>query len=306
MSNLEIRNFTESDLPLLGDFYHQVTKEQVVFWWIGDKENWINVFCAFENNTMVVKGQVNIISVIPKGRPKTSKHSIYLNLKSLPDVNKEVLNKVYEQLYERALELKETLNPDYKTNLCVGNFKNETENNLFFTQEKGFKYKNSQYSMEADLRKDIANVEMKSNTFEVNYWNMETTIEEEMYLKIEAEIWPDASLGLKRLKEYKENALWTSIIVKENGIILGSVMVWKENEDNNDIGVIEDLFVREQWRKQGIAKCLLTKAMIYLKERGLKKVKLTVDATNENALILYQSVGFKIVSEEVRFYKVLK
>lgn len=38
-------------------------------------------------------------------------------------------------------------------------------------------------------------------------------------------------------------------------------MAWKE-EDDPAVGIIEDVWVRKPWRKQGIAKFLLTKAMV--------------------------------------------
>lgn len=84
MNNIVIRNFEKKDMPLLGEFYNAVTSQvKIIFWWVGEEENWENVFCAFENNKMIAKGQVSIISKIPSGMPLGSTHSIYLNLKTL-------------------------------------------------------------------------------------------------------------------------------------------------------------------------------------------------------------------------------
>lgn len=47
-AQIEIRNFKKKDMPLLGEFFQTVTSgNDVVFWWVGDEENWKNVFCAF-------------------------------------------------------------------------------------------------------------------------------------------------------------------------------------------------------------------------------------------------------------------
>lgn len=305
MSLLEIRNFKQEDMPLLGEFYHAVTKDkQVVFWWIGSEENWENVFCAFKNNQMLAKGQVDIINIIPDGRSEDSKHTIYLNLKTLPEkeTDYELLNKVYEKLYKRALELKETLSKKYKTNFCVGNFGTEVNNNQFFTNEKGFVPLNTLYTMKRDLNNPIEQAELHNHNLQWEYWDMSSSEEEKEYLEVEAEIWPDTALGLNRLHEYKSKNLWTAITVREKDILVGSAMAWQEEE----MGVIEDVFVRSNWRKQGIAKCLLTTALTYLKDKGMNTVRLMVDTKNGNALSLYKSVGFEVVEEEKRYFIELK
>jgi hypothetical protein len=122
MNPTVIRNFHQDDKPLLSEFYQAVTTgKNVVFWWIGPEENWENVFCAFENDQMIAKGQVELINVVGDGTPKESKHAIYLNLKVLPEreLDYELYQKLYEKLYNRALELKQRLTKDYQTILCV-------------------------------------------------------------------------------------------------------------------------------------------------------------------------------------------
>jgi ribosomal protein S18 acetylase RimI-like enzyme len=298
---IEIRNFKQEDMPLLSEFYQSVTKDRkVVFWWVGPEENWGNVFCAFEDGKMVAKGQVEIINSIPDGHPKESRHSIYLNLKTLPDreLDFELLNWLYETVYDRALVLKQHLPANYKANLCVGNFGTEVNNNRFFVEERGFKPLNTLYEMERDLLESIEPALLSHSELLSEFWKMDSVEEEKQYLEAEFEIWPDDALGLNRLREYKSNPSWTAIPVWENGRIIACAMAWREEE----MGVIEDVFVKEAWRKKGIAKFLLTTALTYLKDIGLAKAKLMVDTDNEKALTLYQSVGFNVKEEERRFY----
>lgn len=301
MRSTVIRNFQQADMPLLGDFYQAVTKgKKVVFWWIGPEENWENVYCAFENEQMVGKGQVEVIHAVGDGSPHESKHTIYLNLKVLPEKESdyELYKELYEKLYNRALELKQLLSTNYQTILCVGNFGTEERNNQFFVEEKGFKHLNTLYTMNRDLKKRIESINLLQPGLQWDYWKMSRIEEEKEYLEVEAEIWPDAELGINRLREYKNNKFWTSITIRDNGDIIGSAMAWQEDE----MGVIEDVFVRKQWRKQGIAKFLLITALTYLKEKGLKEAKLMVDTENEKALNLYKSVGFEVTDEEKRFF----
>jgi len=52
--------------------------------------------------------------------------------------------------------------------------------------------------MNRDLNEPI-NVLKLQEEFQFSHWNMETAIKEKDYLDVEAEIWPDAPLGLNRL-----------------------------------------------------------------------------------------------------------
>lgn len=300
-----IRQFRQDDMPLLGELYNSVTSREknAVFWWVGDSENWANVYCAFENGKMIAKGQVSIINVVPPGRSPESKHSIYVNLKTIPEREYDfsLIEKVYRHLYSRAIQLKESLSMDYETIFCVGNDSSETANNQFFSEEKGFRHLNSLFTMERNLNDPIPTLQL-SEDLHFMHWKMGTPSEESEYLELEAEVWPDTPLGIERLSEYKKNSLWTAMVVREANTIVGSLMVWREDA----IGYLEDVFVRAPWRHRGIAKYMLTQGLDYLKSHELKSAQLMVLTTNMSALSLYESVGFMRVQEEIRYYTELK
>lgn len=301
-TEISIRHFKNEDMPLLGELYQLVTaKENATFWWVGDEDNWSNVYCAFENGKMVAKGQVSIINVVPPGRSKENNHSIYVNLKTIPERENDfdLLDKVYQYLFLRANQLKDTLPKEYGTILCVGNDSTETANNQFFIQ-KGYRHLNSLFRMNRDLNKPIPELFLQEG-FQFSNWKMETSREERDYLDVEAEIWPDTPLGLNRLIEYKKNKLWTSMVIRQEDTLVGGLMVWREK----DYGVIEDVFVREPWRKRGIAKFLLTQALRYLKSHQIHSATLMVLTTNKSALSLYESVGFYTDNEEIRYFTTL-
>lgn len=169
---------------------------------------------------------------------------------------------------------------------------------LFFTEKIGFQPLEKLYSMKRSLEEPLQALPL-DDRYRYRLWRMESADEEEMYLKLEAEVWPEAPLGLERLREYKEHPGWTAMNVLEGDMIIGSTMAWLEE---GNVGVIEDVFVREPWRQRGIAKYLLFRAMSYLQAQGSTSVKLEVKAANETALSLYQSVGFVKDQEEHRFY----
>ncbi|OAB36955.1 acetyltransferase [Paenibacillus macquariensis subsp. defensor] len=304
LGEIEIRNFQEGDMPLLGELYNSVTsRENATFWWVGDPDNWVNVFCAFEQGKMVAKGQVSIINIVPSGRSADSKHLIYLNLKTIQERESDhnLLELLYPYLYSRALELKESLSQEHGTLLCVGNDSSEITNSQFFIQQKGFHHKESLFRMRRDLNQSIPEL-LISDDLPFKHWTMDSSQEENEYLELEAAIWPDTPLGLERLTQYKQNPLWTAMNVREEDTIVGSLMAWRDE----DGGVIEDVFVREPWRNRGIAKYLLTQALSYLKDNGLESAELMVLTSNDNALSLYESVGFQMIQEEVRYCVDLK
>ncbi|OBZ18268.1 acetyltransferase [Bacillus sp. FJAT-27264] len=299
LQDVEIRNFQEADMPLLEELFRSVTaKEHAVFWWVGEPANWGNVLCAFKQGVMIAKGQVSIINMVPPGSLSEARHSIYMNLKAVPEWEHdfELMDHLYMQLYARALELKETLPSGYSTLLCVGNDSGEVANNQFFKERHSFRHLNSLFSMNRDLGFPLPELTLPAG-LEMKQWQMATVQEEEDYLTLEAEIWPDTPLGSNRLAEYKRNDLWTALVVREGEIIVGSLMVWRED----NYGYIEDVFVREPWRKRGVAKYLLTQAMKYSGSHGLLSVRLMVLTTNPSALKLYESLGFTAIQEEIRF-----
>lgn len=298
-TELFIRIFQREDMPLLGDLYHSVTsQENAVFWWVGDEDNWGNVYCAFENNKMIAKGQVSVINIIPPSRSQETKHSIYVNLKSIREKENDyrLLELIYERLVSRAIQLKESLPSSHGTILCVGNDYLETANSRFYI-ERGYRHLNSLFRMSRELNDPIPELELREE-FHFSHWKMESLEKEREYLDVEAEIWPDTPLGIEKLCENKRNPLWTAMVIRQGDIIVGSLMVWQEE----DYGVIEDVFVREPWRNRGLAKYLLTQALNYLKLNELKQANLTVLTTNKSALVLYESVGFYVEGEEIRYY----
>lgn len=296
---ITIRHFEQGDMPLLGELYNSVTSRgNAVFWWVGDEENWENVYCAFENGKMVVKGQVEIMNIVPPGRSEESRHSIYLNLKTVPEREEDydLLDSMYQTLFLRALELKETLSAEYKTTLCVGNNAAEVANTQFFEKEKGFYQYNSLYKMTHNLN-DTYSVPQLDKKFEFATWMMKTSQEEDHYLELEAEVWPETPLGKERLTQFKQNPLWNSMVVREGERIVGSLMVWQEEKS----GYIENVFVLEPWRRFGIARYMLSQALNYFRTHGLEEAYLMVLTNNDSALHLYESVGFSLSSEERRY-----
>ncbi|PKR84618.1 hypothetical protein CWO92_12970 [Heyndrickxia camelliae] len=129
--------------------------------------------------------------------------------------------------------------------------------------------------MAQDMTEEVNAFENSLQRIEIRHWKMNKE-EQNQYLQTEKEIWPDNPLGMERLLEFKGKPNWTAITAFDGKDIVGGIMAWEDLEE--PVGVIEDLFVKETYRKLGLGRNLLTSGLTYL-----------------------QSVGFKEMSEEKRF-----
>ncbi len=90
----------------------------------------------------------------------------------------------------------------------------------------------------------------------------------------------------------------------------GESVVFIAHEDNTPVGfvqlypsfssvslartfVLNDLFVREQWRRSGIASQLMGAAVEFAKSSGAVRLSLSTAITNETAQAVYKSSGWK-------------
>jgi GNAT superfamily N-acetyltransferase len=302
LSNFFIRKYQKEDKEKVIKLYKNIiTHDQdVVFWWPDPQGDADDVYCVFVDQELIAKGQIQIINMVPPNQPSESSHSIFINIKVNPKWNQhtEIKDMLFMKLYDRAIRLKQTLSSDYKTMLCEGNYATERDNNYF--EEKGFFYLNSLYWMNCDLKDSLEPPLLGEDTIAVRLWKMEAEEEEQHYLNADLEIWPSNPLGIIKLRQYKSNPLWTAITAFTNGDeIVGSLMAWQEG--SSPIGMIEEVFVKEAWRKKGIAKYLLLRGRHYLQEQGMQEATLEVFADSSSALSLYESVGFKVAKEEKRF-----
>jgi GNAT superfamily N-acetyltransferase len=81
--------------------------------------------------------------------------------------------------------------------------------------------------------------------------------------------------------------------------VAGEVTVTIYQRDNEAFnlrrGWTDPIFVRRPYRKQGLAKALIARALQVLKDAGMNEAALGVDAQNPNgALKLYESMGYRV------------
>jgi GNAT superfamily N-acetyltransferase len=69
--------------------------------------------------------------------------------------------------------------------------------------------------------------------------------------------------------------------------------VWTAAEDC----WLEDLFVRREARRRGIARALLQRVLERARDRGCRRVELDTNEGNDGAIALYESLGFSATSK---------
>ena len=85
--------------------------------------------------------------------------------------------------------------------------------------------------------------------------------------------------------------------------IIGYIMIELNKRDN--CGLIQGIFIEEEYRKQGIGKNLLIKAENYLLSLGLKTIK--ADVRLNIFLEFYKTLGYDIIRRKnVGSYRIIK
>jgi ribosomal protein S18 acetylase RimI-like enzyme len=71
-------------------------------------------------------------------------------------------------------------------------------------------------------------------------------------------------------------------------------------------GHTQNLFVLPRWRRRGLAKALLAKSLVVMRERGLKEATLDVETQNTSGeLQLYESMGYRVARKYAHYKKPL-
>ncbi|MCP8969544.1 GNAT family N-acetyltransferase [Ectobacillus ponti] len=89
------------------------------------------------------------------------------------------------------------------------------------------------------------------------------------------------------------------LCAKEADMLAGWVMIDKSMDylTGEEIGWINDIFVKEQFRGQGCATALMEAALREFQEFGYEEVKLNVYTHNDKAMRLYEKFGFADVNK---------
>jgi mycothiol synthase len=106
----------------------------------------------------------------------------------------------------------------------------------------------------------------------------------------------------------EDPSLW--VIAFDGDEVAGGVQGRIDPAENahhgRDRGVIAGVWTRRRWRRRGLARALLSRGLIQLRDRGMTSAYLGVDGLNPNqAMDLYTSLGFEVASTSYDWIKPL-
>ncbi|MCK6258894.1 GNAT family N-acetyltransferase [Fictibacillus sp. KIGAM418] len=105
----------------------------------------------------------------------------------------------------------------------------------------------------------------------------------------------------KMIEAYEHSAKFDAYFVclMDNSTLLGWVMIDKSIDylTGDEIGWINDLFVKVPYRGKGYSTLLMEEALNEFRKNGYHDVRLNVYTHNEKAMKLYEKIGFKDVSK---------
>jgi len=264
-----------------------------------------DVFCLFDS-TGHLQGYAPLFANLileSNDMPHTIWAEVKVNPESeSPEALKDVL---FEQAVKRANEIAREV-PGHRAQMMFQYEVTETQS-IAYVLSKGCSYAESVFQMRRLLSQEIPSIPRPDNV-SVRQWRMETEAEQREYIQARNEAFPEAPFDLAEWQYFLQSPLWAvgnTITAFDGTQVIGSVAVYWDAEENRrfdrNAGHTEYIFVRQGWRKQGIAAYLICQALGYLRERGLEEAFLEVRASNRKALNLYESLGYQVINESRLF-----
>ncbi|WP_020407048.1 GNAT family N-acetyltransferase [Hahella ganghwensis] len=99
----------------------------------------------------------------------------------------------------------------------------------------------------------------------------------------------DMRTGIAGINGNEDMAGFTAL---QDNVPIGSILVCLQWFYNIPQGYIDSIYVKEEYRKSGVAKELLAAAEKWALRKGARSVCLDVSNTNRNAVTAYEKLGF--------------
>lgn len=308
MMPVNIRNFIPSDAPRIVELqarWLEVCPDMSLlpagFYYAPAFENGKNIFCAVDQQDKL-RGYAAIYPSYISQRLKGAR-ILWLGLNVEPGIENATIikNILYKEALERAYEIAHHLPEEA---VLSSTYFVEGGASIEYLKSKGFELYEMCYNLRRDLAEPIPEVPTP-NDVEIRPWRMETEPEQQAYLEAYNTVFQDDDKNLEKLQHFMQSELWsvgTTFTAFAKNKVVGSVAVWYDPDEQRNVekvGKTEYVFVRPQWRKQGIASYLLKECLLYLKAQGLTCVEMEVVSDNARALSVYQSLGYRIWQKEV-------
>ncbi|WP_346961921.1 GNAT family N-acetyltransferase [Clostridium sp.] len=222
--------------------------------------------------------------------------NIYIDIKVKEVVDKsELKDQIFDGIMKRSQVIKEE-NKELDVRVYHCCFSDNKENIAYYSSKEGFSHDEGMYIIRKKITEESIQI---TDIDDIDFVNLEFIDEDEIKQLVEKQNKVFVrGYSIEDLKELKRENQWFSIAAKHKGEIVGNIIIIvKEDRLNNKYGWVDDLFVSNEWRKQGIGKNLIIRAFQGLKDLNIKESRLEVWSANKRALSVYNSVGYKFHEE---------
>lgn len=308
MSNYQIKNLQPSDIPALMQVQQEYARQfpgvQVMpggIYLSPAFHQGEDVFCAYHPNGQML-GFAVVYAQLSQN-PEFSTHTVWTEVKIMPAMSRMIglRETLLEQVLRRVRELTIDQN-DAQIELNFQYFPYEVESIAFVTS-KGFHHNGSIYVMQRDLNNDLPSIQTPPG-FSLKSWRLETQQEREQYVQARNLCFPNAPISLEEWVYFMSSPSWstaTNFAVFDSDQLAGCLTTYWDEEQNRNvsdkIGYTEYIFVCPQWRRKRLASAMISKALNFLQQNGMRYAQLQVRTDNRDALNLYENLGFVIVQE---------
>jgi mycothiol synthase len=107
---------------------------------------------------------------------------------------------------------------------------------------------------------------------------------------------------------HQDPSLWLVAYERDEiaGAVLGKIDPAANAHHGRERGIVDEVFTRRAWRRRGLARALVARSLVRLRDRGMTSAYLGVDGLNPNqAMTLYSSLGFEESSMSIDWTKPL-
>lgn len=107
---------------------------------------------------------------------------------------------------------------------------------------------------------------------------------------------------------FQDPSLWVVAFDGDEiaGAVLGKIDPAENAHHGRERGIADAVFTRRAWRRRGLARALLARCLVRLRDHGMTSAYLGVDGLNPNqAMTLYSSLGFETASTSIDWTKPL-
>lgn len=264
-----------------------------------------NILCAIDESGEFL-GYAPLYPVLMRDASALP-HTLWTEIKVHPNLHDAhaIKDCLLERILIHAQELTKDF-PGHPIHLAFQYFPSESAS-IEYVLSKGCKHTESVFTMKRELSKEIP-TSVRVDGIMMRPWKMESEAEQQMYVEVRNLCFPEAPIALDAWRYFMMSPMWavgTTFAAFEGEQLVGNIAVfWNEAENQqtgNKVGYTEYIFVRPDWRGKNIARELITLGLQHLKEHGLEAAHLEVKALNQNALRLYENLGFEVLRES-RFY----